>query len=497
MPTGPTWEPQPHDFARVFAEQNPWRKTGKVPASLAFDVERPLARSMHRVLVQDAPRRFQLVLGPRRVGKTVGMYQTVRHLLREGLPPQRLWWLHMAHPLLMDVPLDQLVNAAVDSAQATDRSPAYLFIDELTYARDWDLWLKTLYDERRPVRIMATSSAAAALRQGGVESGVGRWDEQFLSPYLFDEFLELIGRTVETPSRDSLAETLVAVSEQTEPADDLSELRLRFLLTGGFPELLNTPEPEGMDAGDLLLRSQRVLRKDVVERVVYKDIPQVYKIESPLNLERLLYVLAGQFTGILGPGSICNDLSMSQPTFDRYLSYLERSFVVFTLQNYAKTEAGRQRRGRKLYFTDGSVRNAALQRGLAPLDDAQEMGHLLENLFAAHLYALGLQTGVRVHHWRSGSDEVDLIYDHPSAPVALEIASSAGHQRRGLVRFQEQHPRFAGHCYLVAPNARPLHPAESLDGVGVLPLDAALLAVAVQTRRSLAKRLGEVPATLF
>jgi hypothetical protein len=50
---------------------------------------------------------------------------------------------------------------------------------------------------------------------------------------------------------------------------------------------------------------------------------------------------------------------------------------------YSGGEAQRQRRGRKLYFVNGAVRNAALHRGLAPLSDRGEMGLLLENLAAS------------------------------------------------------------------------------------------------------------------
>lgn len=35
-----------------------------------------------------------------------------------------------------------------------------------------------------------------------------------------------------------------------------------------------------------------------------------------------------------------------------------------------------QKRGRKVYFVDGAIRNAALQRGLALLDDPVELGAL-------------------------------------------------------------------------------------------------------------------------
>ncbi len=53
--------------------------------------------------------------------------------------------------------------------------PAFVFLDELTYARDWDLWLKTFHDERWPLRIAGSSSSTAALRERRLESGVGQF----------------------------------------------------------------------------------------------------------------------------------------------------------------------------------------------------------------------------------------------------------------------------------------------------------------------------------
>jgi hypothetical protein len=463
-----------------------------VPDVWAREVERPLARSLWRRLLRDQPRRFQVVLGPRRVGKTTALYQTIRNLLREGIPRNRLWWLRLDHPLLMRVEMDilvQLVQFAVQQAEAAPRDPAYLFLDELTYAKDWDLWLKTFYDEAWPVRILASSSSTAALRDRRLESGVGRWDEQYLAPYLFGEFLELTGEARPVPVRADLYHTLKACVETPVDVSDLDKRRTAFLLTGGFPELLNRGGPRE-DLASALLQSQRVLRSDAIERAVYKDIPQVFGVDSPLLLERLLYTLAGQVTGILSPNAICQGLDrLSQPTFDRYLSYLEKAFLVFTLPNYSGTEATVQRRGRKLYFVDGAVRNAALQRGLAPVENEREMGVLLENMAAGHLHALAQQTQVRLYHWRHKEDEVDLVYDHPDRPMAFEIGA-AGHSARSLLTFAEKYPRFRGCCFLVSPEARPRWPeAGTLDEVGRLPLDLFLLAVSAQAATELERNL--------
>ena len=490
---GPTWQPEGVDYRRVLEEQNPWHDSGEVPAAWAKDVVRPLAKHLATRLKVDEPRRFQLIIGPRRVGKTTSMYQTVKRLLADGIPPKALWWLRLDHPLLMEIPLGNLCRFVLrEWPEAAPNRPAFLFLDELTYAGNWDLWLKTFYDETWPVRILGTSSSTAILRNLRQESGVGRWEEQYLAPYLFPEYLSLVDHSVELPLEPSLAETLDACISAKVDVKALALDRRRFVLTGGFPELLiaDKAKPD-LDEASRLLQSQRILRNDAVERAVYKDIPQAFSVSNPMMLERLLYTLAGLVTGILSPATICQSLSgLSQPTFDRYLSYLERVFLVFTLPNYSGAEPSIQKRGRKLYFVDAAVRNAALQRGLAPLTDQGEMGLLLENMVAGHLHALAQEMPGRLYHWREKNAEIDLVFDHPDQPLAFEIAMSGRHHRKGIAEFVARFPRFRGRCYLVAPDQEARRPQDSWgDEIGSLPLDLLLLAAGVQMERELVNRL--------
>jgi hypothetical protein len=94
---GPTWRPEWADYRRVFEEQDPWHDSGKVPETWAWETERPLARHLASRLRVDEPRRFQLIIGPRRVGKTTSMYQTIKRLLADGIPPKALWSLRLGH----------------------------------------------------------------------------------------------------------------------------------------------------------------------------------------------------------------------------------------------------------------------------------------------------------------------------------------------------------------------------------------------------------------
>ena len=299
---------------------------------------------------------------------------------------------------------------------------------------------------------------------------------------------------------NTLGETLRALPTGRRADSNLDRWRRVFLIAGGFPELLvRRRHDDEIDETNLLLESQQVLRSDAVERAIYKDIPQSFGVRSPMALERLLYVLAGQITGLLSPSGICRDLGLSQPTFDRYLSYLERAFLILTLPNFSGYETRIQRRGRKLYIVDGAVRNAALQRGLAPLDDPAEIGALIENLVAASVHTLAVHTGIRLHHWRDGNREVDLIFGDPSQPLAFEIGASIRHSRSGLaalIERHEHHEHFRGHSYLVTPRATVHRPDSTGAGIGTLPLDTFLLAVGAQARQALADRLGATVLTL-
>lgn len=514
-------KPEPEELQRVFSEQNPWQRLGEVPPALAPPVERPMAQLLWKRLVPNDLRRFQLILGPRRVGKTTVLYQSVRRLLAERIEPRRIWWMRIDHPFLRSASLGELVREVVGCTGATADHPAYVMLDEVAYAEDWDLWLKTFYDDHWPVQVAATSSATVVLRNRRMESGVGRWEEQFLMPYSFGEFLELIHgeeRRLTLPEPGStLGETLRTLPVGPHVDQRLGADRLALVLVGGFPGLLTllSAHPGGSDVspsdsiddrdtrrsmrmsqvwgsegewpmlGDVLLSAQRVLRQDAVERAVYKDIPQSFGVHDPLMLERLLYVLAGQVTGLLSPTRISRDLGLTHTTLDRYLSYLESAFLVFTLPNYSSSEAAVQRRGRKIYFVDGAVRNAVLQRGIGPLEDPAEQGLLLENLVVSELHTLALRSGVRLYHWRERETEVDVIFNHPSDPLAFEIASSSSHTREGLRQLARRHEAFRGRCYLVAPQlpvAQP--PADGVDP-GTLPLDVFLLAVGSQARQAL------------
>jgi predicted AAA+ superfamily ATPase len=193
---------------------------------------------------------------------------------------------------------------------------------------------------------------------------------------------------------------------------------------------------------------------------------------------------------VLSPNTVATDVATAPATAERYVEFLERAFIVFTLPNYSTSEETVQRRGKRLFFVDGAVRNAALLRGAAPVRDQAEMGMLNENMAASHLRALAYQESVRLYHWRKKSCEVDLIYDHPDDPLAFELSISEDHHHRGLTAFTEQFPKFRKRSYLVTMRDELRHPTEEMPGH--IPLDLFFLAVGCQQQHALESRVGDV-----
>lgn len=478
----------------VLAEHNPWWLDGKRPQVEAY--RRATTEGLARALTSERWERFLMLLGPRRVGKTTAMEQALDDLLAQGVDPHRLAWIRLDHPQLVREELGSVIRAIPGFATATRERPLYLFLDELTYAPDWDRWLKTFHDDKWPVRILGTSSSTAWLRTGQ-ESGAGRWSHLYMTPVLFGEALELLGQAAlpapPVPEGEpSLGRYLSEFFHLPLPPGYGSVLLKFFVLLGGFPRLLKDPQfrdPSRLEGS--LRHAQSMLRDDVVDRVVYKDIPQFFEVRSPLELEKLVAVMGSRLAGIFSAQDISGDVSLSRMAVENYSKYLEAAYLIFFLTGYGGSEGTVQRRGRKLYFVDAAVRNAALLRGVRPLHDATELGHLYENAAASHLWAFATQAGVRVHHYREGKAEVDLILDHPNDPWAFEVASSDKHSTAGLVAFEQKYKKFAGRCVLLAPAAAMSGPRAPQPGVpGLLPLESFLTACTWATRDAALDRLS-------
>lgn len=467
-------------------------------------------------------RRFHVLVGPRRVGKTTILKQLVHRWISHGVAAMDVAFVRVDHPRLINVPLGTIVEALL-WMRGRRHGRMRVLLDEVASARDWHLWLKAFYDEDWPIDVFATASSAMLLRKGGADAGIGRWVEHRVGPMDLLDIVRLtpgmfpieLARESSVPSvadrvHRPLHEALLTAA--ASPARDTNSLEVAvfWLLNGGgspestlalaraYPQVLasiggRASAEAPLSDPELLLRFTRALadevraqlRSDVVDRVLYKDIPLAARVNEPASLERLLYSLAGRSGSIVEPSSLAKDLGLAKATLERYLDLLEGSMLVNRLPAWGGSEAVTQRRGRKVYFRDPAIREAMLQRpALAFLDDPSAQGAAYEAVVASHLQSLAEATNARLYYARSRDYEVDFLLERGEDRVALEVGRSHQHSRKSLKAFLREHPELKGRTWLVTRDGA-LAPPSPDEPVGTLTLSTLLLTIAICTRESL------------
>ncbi len=88
-----------------------------------------------------------------------------------------------------------------------------------------------------------------------------------------------------------------------------------------------------------------------MEKVVYSDIPKLFKISDLTVLESVLRPLLEEPGQLIELSNWSKELGISRQTLSLYLKYLEESFIVKKLYNFSKSRRKTERKLKKYYHT--------------------------------------------------------------------------------------------------------------------------------------------------
>ena len=132
---------------------NPWWTEGRIP-SYYQDMSPRLYLDIFYPLVKDVSiQRALILMGPRRVGKTVMLYHSIQQLIDDGVSPQNIIYVSVETPIYNNILLEQLISLAKQILSKEDsQEEFYVFFDEIQYLKDWEINLKSLVDTYHNVK---------------------------------------------------------------------------------------------------------------------------------------------------------------------------------------------------------------------------------------------------------------------------------------------------------------------------------------------------------
>lgn len=380
------------DIRARIERDNPWWETGTGTATPEAQFKRRVYFQPFRDLALNyGVRRAGILLGPRRVGKTVMIKQVIHEAIANGLAPRNVLYASIDTPLYSGLSLESFLSFLHKRARAAEQ---YLVVfDEIQYLKDWETHLKDLVDSYPHIKFLASGSAAAALRLKSKESGAGRFSEFMLPPLTFYEFLHFT-------DRDDLVATETPGEFEVPDIDELNASFVDYLNFGGYPEAVLNDQ--------IRTNADQFIRIDIIEKVLLKDLPSLYGISDIQELNKLFMFLAYNAGNEASLANISQSSGLAAPTIKRYIEYLESAFLIIkvsTVDDNCRTP--QRERHFKIFLNNTSMRAALF----APVtsEDTQLIGHLAESAVFSQWQHSPNSRRLRYARWKN-EGEVDVVF---------------------------------------------------------------------------------------
>ena len=360
-----------------------WPIEGEYPRRTYFEHFKRLALNVKI-------RRAAVLLGPRRVGKTVIIRQLIADCLQSGWDPKSILYVSIDAPIYANIALEKFI----EFIPVGENQPKLIIFDEIQYLRDWERHLKDLVDNYQNYKFVVTGSAAAALKLKSNESGAGRFSEFMLPPLNFYEFIGFIDK------HEMFGGGGGRFSD--EVLSDLNTYFLDYLNYGGYPEVVLNEEIRG--------NSDQFVRNDIIEKVLLKDLPSLYGISDIRGLNNLFSFLAYNSGKEASWERISSETQVNKQTMKKYVEYLESAFLLIKVGSVDDNcRTLKRERNFKIFLNNPSMRAALF----APVKagDTDLIGHLAEGAIFAQLQSFSVARSLRYARWKTSKSEgeVDIV----------------------------------------------------------------------------------------
>ncbi|MBO5053552.1 MAG: ATP-binding protein [Muribaculaceae bacterium] len=388
---------------------NPWWSSDSVPEFYTKMPHRAYLQDFYNEVSDLEMRRAVILMGPRRVGKTVMIFHSIEQLLKSGVDSKKIIYISIDTPIYNNVSLENLfLYARTALKNPDDKDGFYVFFDEIQYLKNWEVHLKSLVDSFRGNKFVGSGSAAAALKMKSIESGAGRFTDFMLPPLTFSEFLNFNGRqSLIVPSKNGITPI------DTIDIDALNRLYIDYINYGGYPEVVFSEK--------IRQNPGQYIKNDIIDKVLLRDLPSLYGISDIQELNQLFVHIAFRSGNEFSYEGLSSESGIRKDVIRKYLEYLQAAFLIKVV-NKIDQNAKRLKKvmSFKIYLTNPSLRCALF----SPVGDDDDMlGSMVETAIFSQLIQRG-ESNFYYSNWTKGREkgEVDIVWVNQATQKASSIA---------------------------------------------------------------------------
>jgi predicted AAA+ superfamily ATPase len=356
------------EYINALRKYNYWDgesiKTGYLRENYLRKVKKTLGTPLVKVLV-----------GQRRTGKSYLLRQIILLLHDQGVNPENVCYLNKEMFEFNTVMEGNDLFGLVEEyrRQLKPRGRIYLMLDEVQSISGWEKVVNAYAQNPKiDIEVFITGSNSTLLSGELATWLSGRYVSFTIFPFSFVEYAEFLDLK---PNRETM---------------------IRYLKSGGMPELLHISDDEMKQHYIQSLRDTILLR----------DIVQRYHIKDAWLLENLFNYLVSQTGRLFSISNIVNyfhsqKIKTNHETMANYLQYLRQSFLIHEVPRYHIKAKEILSGVRKYYLNDVSFRNYAQLRMETGLSQN------LENYIFLHF----LMAGYTIYVGAMLNKEVDFIIE--------------------------------------------------------------------------------------
>lgn len=376
---------------------NPWWVSNSVPDYYTTMPHRAYLSDFYSEVSDISMRRAVILMGPRRVGKTVMIFHSIEQLLKNGVEARKIIYISIDTPIYNSLSLENLFHYARTALkQSDDTEGFYVFFDEIQYLKDWEVHLKSLVDTYKGDKFVGSGSAAAALRMKSIESGAGRFTDFMLPPLTFLEYLAFNNQSALVVPSDKTAIRLDSID-----IDTLNNSFVNYINYGGYPEVVFSEK--------IRQNPGQYIKNDIIDKVLLRDLPSLYGISDIQELNQLFVHIAFRSGNEFSYESLSTESGIRKDTIRKYLQYLEAAFLIKVVNKIDQNAKHLKKvMSFKIYLTNPSLRCALF----SPVGENDDMlGSMVETAIFSQ-WIQGGKSDFYYANWSKGREkgEVDMVW---------------------------------------------------------------------------------------